>query len=236
MPTRPKPPEPTVVLFVRHGLTPTTGKEMPEAGAGPSLSEEGRRQAEDAGRHIADWRPSLPPLGALYTSPLTRARETAAIVGKALDLAPVENRGLADVDAGEWAGTPLKELAKLPEWPTVVHYPSGFRFPGGEHLSQMHGRVVGTVRDLVESHAGQAVVVVSHADPIKAVLADALGAHLDLFQRVVVSPASVSAVSYARAGPSVLLVNWTRPAADAPLPGKLKPGPGTANAGPRSRR
>jgi len=183
---------------------------MPYAGPGLSLSEEGRRQAEEVAQHILEMRPGLPPLGALYTSPLVRTRETAAILGKVLDLSPVEKPSIADCDMGEWAGIPLKDLARKPEWPTVVHYPSGFRFPGGETIAAMQSRVVSTVRELVAAHSGESIAVVSHADPIKSVLAEALGAHLDLFQRLHVAPASVSGVTYAPSGPSIMFVNWTR--------------------------
>jgi broad specificity phosphatase PhoE len=189
---------------------------MPEPGAGPSLSDLGRKQAEEAAQYILGWRPSLPPLVAVYSSPLCRARETAGIIGQALDLGVVENPALADCNAGEWAGVALSQLAKKPEWATVQHYPSGFRFPGGESMPEMSTRLVGAVKAVVQAHPGQAVVVVSHADPIKAVLAEALGTHLDLFQRIGVSPASVSAVSYAEAGPNVVLTNWTGPSGHAP--------------------
>jgi broad specificity phosphatase PhoE len=172
MPLRRSPP-PTVVLFVRHGLTPTTGKEMPAPGPGPALSDHGRQQAEEAGAHIARLRRHLPPLEGIYTSPLARTRETATIVGKALDLQPIEDPGLVDCDAGDWAGAELKQLASKPEWQTVVHYPSGFRFPGGEALAGMRARAGAAVMALVEAHRGKSLVVVSHADPIKAVLADA---------------------------------------------------------------
>ena len=204
------------MLLVRHGLTPTTGKDMPDAGPGLSLSEDGRRQAEETAQHILDMRPHLPALSALYTSPLARTRETAAIIAKALDLTPAEKPALRDCEMGEWAGAPLKDLARRPEWPTVINYPSGFRFPGGETISGMQFRTVETVRELVTTHTGSAIVVVSHADPIKAVLANALGIHLDLFQRIVVSPASVSGVSYSQARPSVLFLNWT----PSPQPGQ----------------
>lgn len=189
---------------------------MPEPGAGPGLSEEGRKQAEETGQHISNWRASLPTIGALYCSPLARTKETAAILGKALDLTPFERPELVDCDAGEWAGAPLKDLAKKPEWSTVVHYPSGFCFPGGEPIREMQARVVAAVGELVKAHPGQTVLAVSHADPIKAVLADALGVHLDLFQRIVVSPASVSAVSYGGLSPRVLFVNWTDPGVQLP--------------------
>jgi probable phosphomutase (TIGR03848 family) len=221
MSPRKRPGPPTTVLFVRHGLTPTTGREMPSAPPGPELTEVGRQQAKEAGALIAEWAPTLPPLAALYTSPLARTAETAAIVGQAVGLEAVERTALADCDAGDWAGAPLKDLNKQPEWPTVVQYPSAFTFPGGEALSGMQARVVGEVRQLVAAHPGHTVVVVSHADPIKALLADALGMHLDLFQRISVSPASVSAVNYGPTGPVALLVNWTgttshRPPAPAP--------------------
>ena len=98
---------------------------------------------------------------------------------------------------------------KLPEWATVQRYPSGFRFPGGESFSGMQARMVATVADLRVRHRGETIVAVSHADPIKAVVADALGTHLDLFQRIVISPCSVTAISYGPTGPIVLAVNST---------------------------
>lgn len=215
-PRRPA-PGPTTVLFVRHGLTPTTGKEMPPQGSGPELSEQGRQQAKEAGALIAEWRSALSPIDAVYTSPLARTRQTAEIVGATLGLEPQPRPALADCDAGDWSGVALKDLNKKPEWPTVVHYPSAFRFPGGESLSGMQARAIGEVRNIIAAHPGRSVVVVSHADPIKSIVADAMGLHLDLFQRIAISPASVSAVSYGPLGPSVLMVNWTGPASRQPL-------------------
>ncbi len=208
---RQKTAPPTVLVLVRHGVTPTTGKELPEAGPGPSLTSTGREQAEQAGGHIRAWRPSLPPMQAVYASPMRRAQETAAVVAAALDLEVTEAAGLADCDTGEWAGGKLADLSRKAEWSTVVHHPSGFRFPGGETLAGMQARAVATVRGLLERHAGQTVVAVSHADPIKSVLADAMGMHLDLFQRLVVGPASVSAISYSPTGPTVMFANWAPP-------------------------
>ena len=218
-----------MLLMVRHGLTPTTGREMPEPGPGPGLSEDGRKQAEEAGQHISSWRGSLPPIAALYCSPLSRTRETAGVVGKVLDLLPVERANLVDCNAGDWAGAPLKDLAKKPEWPTVMHYPSGFRFPGGEAIRDMQARMVDAMHDLVKANPGKTVLVVSHADPIKSVLADALGVHLDLFQRIVVSPGSVSAISYGGTSPSVVLVKLD----GAGQPGPDLPAPGTKTEGRR---
>jgi probable phosphomutase (TIGR03848 family) len=212
-----------MLLLVRHGQTPSTGRDMPEPGAGPGLTDEGKKQAEEAAHYIAEWRPALPALAAIYCSPLTRTRETASIVAKALDLAPVEHQDLIDCDVGEWAGAPLKDLAKKPEWPTVVHYPSGFRFPGGESIRDMSDRVVGATRALVGRHPGQSLIVVSHADPIKAIVTDALGLHLDLFQRVFVAPASVSAISYGELAPRIMLVNWTGPSGQLRKPDSRPP-------------
>ena len=98
---------------------------------------------------------------------------------------------------------------KKPEWMTVQRYPSGFRFPGGESFPEMQGRIVGTMAKLRERHPGETVVAVSHADPIKAAVADAVGTPLDLFQRIVVSPCSVTAIAYSPFGPIVLAVNST---------------------------
>ena len=213
MPRRQKPPPETLLVLVRHGSTPTTGKEMPEAPPGPPLSEAGIEEAEHAASHLAAWRSHWPPLERIYSSPLQRARETAAILAKVLDLPVEEMAELVDCDAGEWAGQDLKQLAKKPEWATVLHNPSSFCFPGGEPLAAMAARAVAAARALAARHQGQSVVAVSHADPIKAVLADALGMHLDMFQRVMVAPASVSVVAYSPAGPRVLEANWTSPKA-----------------------
>ena len=146
-------------------------------------------------------------MDAIYASPLERTRETAAPIAKARDLKVQIDRGLLECEFGEWTGRKLKDLMKLPEWRTVQRYPSGFRFPEGESFSEMQTRITGAVAALVERHRGGVVIAVSHADPIKAAVADALGTHLDLFQRIVVSPCSVTAVMYGVGGPAVLTVN-----------------------------
>ena len=119
------------------------------------------------------------------------------------------DRGLLECDFGDWTGGELKKLMKLPEWRTVQSYPSGFRFPGGESFIEMQDRMVGTVQRLVAEHTGGVVVCVSHADTIKAAVAHALGTHLDLFQRIVISPCSITAVAYGTGTPVVLTVNST---------------------------
>jgi len=146
----------------------------------------------------------------VYTSPLERTRETAAPIAKKLGHKVVTERGLLECDFGEWTGGELKQLAKTPEWRTVQRYPSGFRFPGGESFTEMQSRMVGAVERLIDRHRGGVVVAVSHADPIKATVAHALGTHLDLFQRIVISTCSVSAIAYGDGGPpTVLTVNST---------------------------
>jgi probable phosphomutase (TIGR03848 family) len=205
MAARPKSPSPTLVLLVRHGQTPTTGTTLPGRAKGLHLSDKGREQAEAAAGRIA----ALKKVAAVYASPLERTRETAAPIAKARGLRVVADRGLLECDFGAWTGEKLSKLNKLPEWSKVQRYPSGFRFPGGESFTEMQTRMCSTIDRLVARHPGETIVAVSHADPIKAALAQALGTHLDLFQRIVVSPCSISAVLYGVGGPAVLAANST---------------------------
>lgn len=209
MPTRrrasPKGPPATLVLFVRHGKTPTTGTVLPGRAKGLHLADEGRAQADAVAERVA----ALPKVAAVYASPLERARETAAPIAARLGLAVKTERGLLECDFGEWTGAELKSLGKLAEWQTVQRWPSGFRFPGGESFSEMQARMVATTERLRAAHPQATVVAVSHADPIKAAVAHAMGTHLDLFQRIVISPCSVTAIAYSPAGPVVLSVNTT---------------------------
>jgi len=138
---------------------------------------------------------------------MERTRETAAPIAAALGQRVKIERGLLEADFGSWTGRKLSDLYKKPEWQQVQRYPSGFRFPGGESFAEMQQRMVGAIDRLVAAHPGQTIVAVSHADPIKAAVAHAMGTHLDLFQRVVVGPCSISAVLYGFGGPMVLSVN-----------------------------
>ena len=170
------------------------------------------RAAGRPGAGAADREPTPEAAGrirAVYASPLERTRETAAPIARALGLKVQTHRGLLECDFGDWTGAELKKLMKLPEWATVQRYPSGFRFPGGESFTAMQARIVTAIADLCQRHPGEAVVAVSHADPIKAAVCDAMGSHLDLFQRIVISPCSVTAISYTPTGPTVLAVNST---------------------------
>ena len=206
--TPPPPPlnqETTLLLLVRHGQTPTTGAVLPGRAPGLHLSDRGRAQAERVAERLAGL-----PLDAVYSSPLERARETAEPAAATSGLAVHLNTGLIECDFGEWTGAALAELSGLPQWQSVQHTPSSFRFPGGESFQQMQARMVGALEALRRAHAGGVVVCFSHADPVKAALAHALGTHLDLFQRIVVSPGSISVISYADGRPpAVLTVNST---------------------------
>ena len=201
---RPKLPKPTLILFVRHGQTGTTGSVLPGRAPGLHLSDRGREQATAVADRIGALKKSPT---AVYASPLERTRETAAPIGKALGLRVRTERALVECDFGEWTGRKLKELYKEPEWGTVQRYPSGFRFPGGESFTEMQTRINDTATALAARHEGESIVAVSHADPIKAAVASAIGTPLDLFQRIVVSPCSVTAILYGPMGPTVLAVN-----------------------------
>ncbi len=198
-------PRPTVVLLVRHGQTPTTGKLLPGRAAGLHLSETGQAQAKAVGERLA----GVKKIAAIYASPLERTRETAAAISAAVGVKVTVDKGLLEVDIGDWTGQELKTVRKAPEWKQVHSYPSGFRFPGGESFVEMQTRIVSAIDRLRRAHPGETIVAVSHADTIKAAVAHALGTHLDLFQRIVISPCSVTAIAYGDGGPTVLSVNST---------------------------
>jgi probable phosphomutase (TIGR03848 family) len=202
---------PTVVLLVRHGQTPTTGKLLPGRAAGLHLSDVGQAQAKAVGERLA----KVPKIAAVYASPLERTKETAGAIAAAVGLKVKVDKGLLEADIGDWTGQELKTVRKAPEWKIVHSYPSGFRFPGGESFVEMQTRIVSTLQRLRTAHPGETIVAVSHADTIKAAVAHALGTHLDLFQRIVISPCSVSAIAYGDGGPTVLSVNSV---GDGPAP------------------
>ena len=199
------PPSFTTVLLVRHGQTPTTGKVLPGRAKGLHLADEGRRQADIAAGRIGE----LKRVDAIYSSPLERAKETAAPIAAARGLTTKIERGLFECDFGDWTGAELKNLMKLPEWTTVQRAPSTFTFPAGESFNAMQTRMVGAVDRLRAKHPGGVIVCVSHADPIKAAVAHAMGTHIDLFQRIVISTCSISAIAYGHGAPVVLTVNST---------------------------
>ena len=198
---------PTLVLLVRHGQTPTTGIELYGRKPGVHLSDKGLDQAKNVAQRISAM--GRQRFEAIYCSPLERTKQTAQAISSELQLKVKQDRGLLELDVGDWTGRKLTQLRKLKSWSSVQKYPSGFRFPNGESFTEMQTRMAGTVNRLVERHPGKAIVAVSHADPIRALVAHAMGTHLDLFQRTVVSPCSVTAILYTSNGPVVLSVNNT---------------------------
>jgi probable phosphomutase (TIGR03848 family) len=188
---------------VRHAVTPLTGRRLPGRTPGLHLSDDGRRQAEQAARRLA----RLPRVAAVYSSPLERARETAAPIARLRGLTVGVERDLSDLDVGTWTGMSLARVRRKREWVTVQRHPSGFAFPEGESFAEMQARMTTALGDLVARHRGATIIAVSHADPIKAAAAQAVGAPLDLFQRIFIAPASITAIAYGPDGPLVLMLN-----------------------------
>ena len=198
------------VILVRHGrTTANTSGVLAGRTAGVRLDEAGVAQAERTAERLA-----VVPLVAVVTSPLERCRQTARAIAKAQQGTPATatERGITECDYGSWQGRSLRELAKEPLWRTVQTQPSAATFPEGESMATMQTRAVAAVRRLdglyeAEHGPGAVWVAVSHGDIIKSVLADALGMHLDLFQRLNVDPASISIVRYTASRPYVLATN-----------------------------
>ena len=198
-----------LLLLLRHAVTEQTGARLSGWTPGLHLSEEGRKQAKELAERLAPV-----PLDAIYASPLERCQETAAAVAEArgLELGTLEELG--EVRYGDWTGRELKALTKEPLWRTVQATPSAARFPGGESIFEMQARAVLAIERLREAHPKQIVAVCSHADVIKALTCHYLGMHLDLFQRVVVSPASLTAIAF---GPAPYLVRLNDTGGNADL-------------------
>ena len=198
------------VILVRHGRTSANATGV-LAGrlAGVALDETGAEQVDAVGERLAAVR-----LADVVTSPLERCRQTARAITSRQQpgLRARPEKGLSECDYGDWQGRPLKELAKEALWRTVQSQPSAVTFPRGEAMRTMQDRAVAAVRRhdarvAAEAGAGAVWVAVSHGDVIKSVLADALGTHLDLFQRIHVDPASVSIIRYTDSRPVVLALN-----------------------------
>ncbi len=198
---------PTVILL-RHGrTTANTGGILAGWTPGVQLDETGRAQVQAVGERLAKV-----PLAAVVSSPLERCQETAAAVAAGRELTVRSDDRLGEARYGDWTGRAIKELAKEPLWKVVQQHPSAAIFPGpeGEGLAQTQARAVAAVRAWNATLGPDAVwLACSHGDVIKAVLADALGLHLDQFQRIVVDPASISVVTYTDTRPFVLRINDT---------------------------
>ncbi|MEU4623800.1 MSMEG_4193 family putative phosphomutase [Actinoplanes sp. NPDC023801] len=195
------------VLLLRHGRT-TANASGGLAGRQPvELDDTGRAQAGRAGARLREL-----PLAAVVSSPLIRCRQTLEIALP--DAEPALEDGLIECGYGDWEGRPLKELAKEPLWPVVQHHPSAVVFPNGEAMAAMSARAVAAVRrwdeKVTAEHGPEAIwVACSHGDVIKAIVADALGLHLDQFQRIVADPASITVIRYTPGRPFLVRVNET---------------------------
>ena len=193
----------SIIILVRHGHTPTTGKILPGRAKGLHLSELGKEQASKVATNLS----MLENVTAVYASPMERTLETAKPIASAFGLKVQRNRGLIEADFGKWTGRKLSDLRKLSDWEIVQKNPSLFRFPDGESFIEIQSRMVETITRISDKHRGEIVIAVSHADTIKAFLTAMLGTPLDLFQRLHISPCSVSPVILGNGSPFVLAVN-----------------------------
>ncbi|HEY7052151.1 MAG TPA: histidine phosphatase family protein [Mycobacterium sp.] len=198
------------VILLRHGRsTANTAHVLAGRSDGVDLDERGREQA----KALVD-RLGAAPIRALVSSPLLRCTRTLEPLAAALGISPILDEGLSEVDYGEWTGRKLADLVKEPLWKVVQAQPSAAVFPGGEGLAQVQARAVSAVREhdrrLAADHGADALwLACTHGDVIKAVVADALGSHLDSFQRIVADTASLSVIRYTALRPFVLHVNDT---------------------------
>lgn len=192
------------LLLIRHATNDWVGHRLAGWTPGVHLNEEGRRQAAALAETLAHW-----PVEAVYSSPLERAVETAEPLAARFGLPVQIVEAVGETRYGDWTGSSLKELSQRPEWLRILINPSAARFPNGEGLAEMQARVVTALDRIAAAHPKGVVVVVSHADPIKSAVAHYAGIHLDLFQRIVVSPASVSWIHLTERGPQVMCVNYT---------------------------
>jgi probable phosphoglycerate mutase len=198
-----------LVLLVRHGLTAPTGTVLSGWTPGIPLDDRGRAQAAALAARLAPL-----PLDAIITSPLERCRQTAEAIAAAAEGRPAvqEDDRVGECHYGDWTGRPLKRLAKEPLWRVVQAHPGAARFPGqdGESIMDMQHRAVTAIMDWNERLGAEAVYMIcSHGDVIKSIIADSLGMHLDMLQRIQVDPCSLTAIRYTPLRPFVLRMNDT---------------------------
>lgn len=194
----------TQILLIRHAVNDyvKTGR-LAGWTPGVHLNENGQAQATALGQRLADA-----PLNQIYASPLERTMETAQAIQQHHPHLPIQHlEGIGEVRYGDWEGEKISTLARRKMWQVVQEYPSRAYFPNGETMREVQVRAVNAVETLAERHPRQVVIVVSHADLIKMVLAHFLGMHLDNFQRIVVSPASISGISLGFGRPFITTMN-----------------------------
>jgi probable phosphomutase (TIGR03848 family) len=199
----------TTFLLIRHGMTDAIGRFVAGRMNGVHLTDKGRRQAEALPARLVDV-----PIGAIYSSPLERARETAEPLARSRELEIALSEPFSEIDYGEWTGRTFEDLDQLPEWRRYNAERAVTRIPGGETYSAVQTRMVTAIIDLKERHPDATVAVFSHGDPIKALIAYHLGIAVDQFRRLEISPASISVLAFR--GPEVRLhcINTT---GDRPL-------------------
>lgn len=190
------------LLLIRHAQNDWVGKKL--AGWTPNihLNEQGRAQADALAHRLAKV-----PLAAIYSSPLERTLETAGPLAGAHGLPVQVRESLGETRFGEWTGRSLEALKEEELWPVIQVYPGGARFPGGESMWEVQARLVAELDAIRDAHREQTVAVISHSDPIKMATAYYLGLPLDLFQRLVISPASITAFAFGRFGPQLVVMN-----------------------------
>lgn len=196
----------THLLLIRHGQNEwVTGGKLAGWTSGVHLDDEGRRQADALGERLAAAK-----LQAVYSSPLERAIETAEPIVRHYPAMTLHiEEGVGEVQYGRWSGQRLRKLARTRLWQVVQRFPSRTLFPEGESLRAMQFRVIEALERIAGRHPQGAVAVVTHADVIKAALAHYAGMHLDMYQRLVISPASISVVAIGGMGPLIIRVNDT---------------------------
>ena len=201
---QPKAPPATKLVLVRHAVTAQTGPLLSGRAPGIDLSDKGRDQATALGRRLAGL-----PIAAIYASPIERTTQTAQCIAAlhSIDVLPLP--GAIEADYGDWTGGKIADLAKTDEWKVVQVAPSRAQFPGGESIRAMQSRMVDALDAVVAAHPHETIVVVSHADPIKSAIAHYTGMHLDLFQRLHVSPASATVLDFHAYGVLVVKCNDT---------------------------
>lgn len=192
----------TTVFLVRHALTPETGRKLSGWTPGVHLNADGLAQADATAEYLRTV-----PLKAVYSSPIDRAVETARVIAAHHKLQVKVRRAIGEVEYGKWTDRSFKTLRRTKLWEVVQRWPSGARFPDGESLVEVQTRAVREIERIREEHPKDAVCCVSHADVIRLVAAHYLGMHIDLYQRIVIFPASVTTVGFGSSGPSVLALN-----------------------------
>jgi probable phosphomutase (TIGR03848 family) len=195
------------IILIRHGQNSMVGKRL--AGWLPDvhLNEAGQAQAAALAERLAAQKGKI---HALYSSPLDRTMETARPLADVLELEIQILEGMAEVRYGEWEGQSIEELAKLDEWKVVQAFPSAMRFPGGEWMRDMQMRAVAAIEEVASRlEENQSAIIVSHADIIKSVAAHYAGIHFDLFQRLVISPTSLTIIGLTPYAPRIICINDT---------------------------